>query len=163
MAAINTKSREPLKTGNRTNEIFAFIKTPRSATAPAGGCKQRSHCPREIVSPTANPMTIGVLPKRAMQHTLTSAAIVFPAMIFLGCARGLIGLPNSNTEEAPKGAAIKLSVVMWVSSPSAAIASSPPSKEVKICPLLNWGWSRRPACRSFLINNKSFLANLGIT
>src|SRR5690606_31856016 len=38
------------------------------------------------------------------QVTPTTAAMVFPTIIFQGCARGLAGTANSNTEDAPIGA-----------------------------------------------------------
>src|SRR5690606_21155830 len=38
------------------------------------------------------------------QLTPITAAMVFPTRIFQGCARGLAGTANSNTEDAPIGA-----------------------------------------------------------
>ncbi len=81
---MESKSKEPVKTGNKIKSGEAFDITPSRATAPAGGCKQRNLCPREIVDATARPLTSGEVPKKTTKVTAEIAPKRFPKIRFLG-------------------------------------------------------------------------------
>src|SRR5690606_8149086 len=79
-------------------------KTAVIATAPLGGCKESVVIISIIDRATATLKASVGLAMNNAQVTPTTAAMVFPTIIFQGCARGLAGTANSNTEDAPIGA-----------------------------------------------------------
>ena len=81
---MNSNSKEPVRTGNKIKTGEAFDKTPSRATAPAGGCKQRNFCPREIAEATAKPPIKGEVPKNATKVTAEAAPKRLPNTRFLG-------------------------------------------------------------------------------
>ena len=74
------------------------------ATAPLGGCRESVLNINIIAIATARLNARVRLGNSKLQLTPTIAAIVFPTTIFHGCASGLAGTANSNTDEAPIGA-----------------------------------------------------------
>src|SRR5690606_22270079 len=74
------------------------------ATAPLGGCKESVLSIRIIDTATARLNATVRLGKSRVQLTPINAAILLPTTIFHGCAKGLAGTANNNTDEAPIGA-----------------------------------------------------------
>ena len=99
-----SKTKEPSNTGDRTKFKFAFEITPRRATAPAGGWRQRNNCPKVMALATAIPQEKDVFPKQLKEKTAENAPNKLPINKFLGWAKGLSCAPNRSTVEAPKGA-----------------------------------------------------------
>tara|TARA_Y100000589_G_C26801647_1_gene485997 strand:- start:380 stop:577 length:198 start_codon:yes stop_codon:yes gene_type:complete len=50
-----TNIKEPIYTGDKIKFKSALKITPRRASAPAGGCRQRNNCPKVIAIATAIP------------------------------------------------------------------------------------------------------------
>src|SRR5690606_37910995 len=74
------------------------------ATAPLGGCRESVVIIRIIARATARlKASVGLAIYKA-QVTPITAAMVFPTIMFQGCARGLAGTAKSRTEDAPIGA-----------------------------------------------------------
>ena len=99
-----TNTREPTNTGDQIYENFAFIITPKTAIAPAGGCKHRNNCPKAIVLATATPHDMALFPKQIKDKTAETDPNKFPNKRFLGWAKGLSEIPKRITVDAPKGA-----------------------------------------------------------
>ena len=81
--------------------------TAVNATAPEGGCTQRSaNMPAMAIDTASAEATTGSFTNSA-HVTPTVAATRLPPMIDHGCASGLAGTANSSTAEAPMGATSK--------------------------------------------------------
>ncbi len=78
--------------------------TADSATAPLGGCMQRSANMKAIDTPKAKAAAMAMSLIKSAKVTPTTAAIVLPPIIDQGCAKGLAGTANNKTAEAPIGA-----------------------------------------------------------
>src|SRR3954463_506326 len=78
--------------------------TAVNATAPLGGCRQRSANMAAIASDAAMAAASTGSPISLAQVTPINPAATLPPMMDHGCARGLAGAANSNTAEAPMGA-----------------------------------------------------------
>ena len=98
-----TNIKEPINIGNKIKLKFALEITPRRATAPAGGWRQRNNCPKAIANATAIPQEKELLPKNPNEKTAEIAPNKLPIIKFLGWAKGL-SAPKTSTVEAPKGA-----------------------------------------------------------
>src|SRR5690606_13225459 len=86
--------------------VLPSFPTRRSSdlTAPLGGCRESVVIIRTIAAATARlKASVGLAMSKA-QLTPMTAAMVLPTRMFQGCARGLAGTANSNTEDAPIGA-----------------------------------------------------------
>lgn len=75
-----------------------------SAAAPPGGCSDRVKVMAIIATETAMPAARNGWPTSLPTTTPTSAEIVLPKTIGQGWARGLAGITNNNTADAPIGA-----------------------------------------------------------
>ena len=95
---------EPSNTGDKIKFRFAFEITPRRATAPAGGWRQRNNCPKAIAIATAIPQEKELLPKQVKEKTAEIAPNKLPIIKFLGWAKGLSSAPKTITLEVPKWA-----------------------------------------------------------
>lgn len=78
--------------------------TAVSATAPEGGCTQRSANMPPMANDTASADASTGSPIIRAQVTPTTDATRLPPMMDHGCASGLAGTANSSTAEAPIGA-----------------------------------------------------------
>ena len=74
------------------------------ATAPLGGCSESVVIIKKIDKATATLKASVKFGIYKAQLTPIIAAILFPTTIFHGCAKGLAGTANNNTEDAPIGA-----------------------------------------------------------
>lgn len=102
--------------------------TAVSATAPPGGCRQRSANIAAIAVLAASAHSSGTgstSPKQRMQITPISPLTTLPPMADHGCASGLAGSANSSTEDAPIGATRKMEPPGNRYSPIRAVSSRP--------------------------------------
>ena len=99
-----TNIKETNNIGDKIKYKFALEITPRRATAPSGGWRQRSNCPKAIAIATAIPQEKELLPKKLNEKTAEIAPNKLPIIKFLGWAKGLSSAPKISTVDAPKGA-----------------------------------------------------------
>jgi hypothetical protein len=74
------------------------------ATAPLGGCRQRSNDINNIDAATAMAMAAKVTGTICSTVTPTNAEMTLPPNTGHGCANGLDGTTNTSTADAPMGA-----------------------------------------------------------
>ena len=79
-----TNIRESINTGDKIKFKFALEITPRRATAPAGGCRQRNNYPKAIAIVTAIPQEKELLPKKLNEKTAKIAPNKLPIIKFIG-------------------------------------------------------------------------------
>ena len=78
-----TNIKEPINTGEKIKFKFALEITPRRATAPAGGWRQRNNCPKAIAIATAIPQEKELLPKNPNEKQQKLHPINYPLSNFL--------------------------------------------------------------------------------
>jgi hypothetical protein len=109
--------------------------TAVSATAPEGGCTQRSANMPPIAIDTASAEATTGSSTSSAHVTPTVAATRLPPRIDHGCASGLAGTANSSTAEAPIGAtsrgmcAARVSGTKRIVTPVKRMPSSAPTAE----------------------------------
>ena len=78
-----TNNVEPSNTGDKIKFKFALEITPSSATAPAGGWRQRNICPKAMVIATAIPQEKELFPKQLKEITAEIPPNKLPIIKFL--------------------------------------------------------------------------------
>ena len=78
-----TNIKEPINIGEKTKFKFALEITPRRATAPALGWRQRNNCPKAIAIETASPQEKELLPKKLNEKPQKLHQINYPLSNFL--------------------------------------------------------------------------------
>ena len=127
-----TNIKEPINTGEKIKFKFALEITPRRATAPAGGWRQRNNCPKAIAIATAIPQEKELLPKNPNEKTAEIAPNKLPIIKFLGWAKGLSSAPKTSTVEAPKGAINNDWSLLMHTTANIFIARNAPTNDIKI-------------------------------
>ena len=98
-----TNIKEPINTGKKKFK-FALKISPRRATSPAGGWRQRKNCPKAIAIATAIPQDKELLSKKPNEKEAEIAPNKLPIIKFLCWAKGLSSAPKISTVDALKGA-----------------------------------------------------------
>ena len=144
-----TSTKEPRNTGDKIKYKFALVITPRRATAPEGGWRQRNNCPKAIAIATAIPQEKELLPKQLIAKIAEVAPNILPIIKFLGWAKGLSSTAKRSTVEAPKGAINNdWSLCMHITD-KIFIAINAPKNDIKIFPCLNEGCKDLPFLNCF--------------